>query len=389
MEHRFNATMIADLRNLGVRAPLVTTSTWGGCALSSLPALTEGDVIDVHSYGEAEELSKNPRYQPNLLSWIGAARVVGKPISITEYNVVNDVVDRFTLPLYTASIAALQGWDMPMIYAYSQGPLKQRPNSSWSKIDPFSTDLDPRISGIMPAAAVAFRRGHISPARTSHCLMLTREQLLDEDLTPITAAALRTILEQSRFSIGIPAIKELPWLKPSETPAGAIIVNDPYHDFIPPGQSFVRSDTGELLRSWKFGIQQINSPKTQSVSGWIGGKLLKTADATFHFTTKKATVALTSLDDKPLAASAAILVTAVARAVPSKDGEFPYLSEPVVGEITLKSQAAGLELLALSSSGSVLEKVTPESTADGLSVRLPTRRGTHWYVLKSAAPGQE
>jgi hypothetical protein len=347
-------------------------------------------LIDVHSYGEAEELSKNPRYQPNLLSWIGAARAEGKPLSITEWNVSNEHVDRFTAPLYMASIAAFQGWDIPMIYAYSQMPLRQRPSTRWSdRTDPFSTDCDPRISGIMPAAAVAFRRGHISPARTSHCLMLTREQLLDEDLTPITAAALRTILEQSRFSIGIPAIKELPWLKPSETPAGAIIVNDPYHDFIPPGQSFVRSDTGELLRSWKFGIQQINSPKTQAVSGWIGGKLLKTADATFHFTTKKATVALTSLDDQPLEASAAILVTAIARAVPSKDGAFPYYSEPVVGEITLKSKAAGLELLALSSSGSVLEKVTPESTADGLSVRLPTRRGTHWYVFKSAAPAQE
>ena len=40
LEHRFDARMIKQLRELGVKVPIVTTSTWGSDPLSSLPALT-------------------------------------------------------------------------------------------------------------------------------------------------------------------------------------------------------------------------------------------------------------------------------------------------------------------------------------------------------------
>lgn len=389
MEHRFNSKMIADLRDLGVRVPLVTTNFWSECSLFNLPSLTEGDIVDVHSYGVGEELSRNPRYEPNFISGIAAARVEGKPFSITEWGVASPITDRFTAPLYVASIAALQGWDMPMIYCYSQNPLKAPRAPGWeSKTNQWSLYNDPEICGVMPAAAMAFRQGHISPARTNYCLMLSRDQLFDQALNAKTAAALRTIVEQSRFSVGLPAVKELGWLKPTETPSGATIINDPYHDFIPAGQSFVRSDTGELLRNWKYGIQSIDSPKTQSVSGWIGGKLLKTKDATFQFSTKKAIVVLTSMDGRPLSSSGHILITTMGRALASNTNEVPYFSEPIVGSITLKTKTTGLELLALSSTGSVQERLKPQSSPDGLTVRLPTHRGTHWYVLKTGEPSK-
>ena len=68
------------------------------------------------------------------------------------------------------------------------------------------------------------------------------------------------------------------------------------------------------------------------------------------------------------------------------EGETPFSAEPIVGTITLKTKTAGLELLSLSSSGSVLERIAPEPGADGLSVHLPSKRGTHWYVLKATEP---
>ena len=34
-----------------MKSPIATTSTWGGNPLSSLPSLTDGDIIDAHSYG--------------------------------------------------------------------------------------------------------------------------------------------------------------------------------------------------------------------------------------------------------------------------------------------------------------------------------------------------
>ena len=61
VEHRFNQTMIEDLRALGVKAPIATTNYWGDESLFSVPSLTDGDVIDVHSYGVSEAISTNPR----------------------------------------------------------------------------------------------------------------------------------------------------------------------------------------------------------------------------------------------------------------------------------------------------------------------------------------
>jgi hypothetical protein len=384
IENRFNQVMIGDLRSMGVRAPLATTSYWGESWLCNLPSLSVGDVIDVHSYGHPESLSANPRYVPNFIPWIGAARVEGKPLSITEWNTPMPTPDRCTAPLYLASIAALQGWDMPMFYDYSQRTILPPGKNEWENgIDVWSSFDDPALCGVMPAAAMAFRRGHVSPARTHYCLTLNQAQLIDRELNPKTSAALRTLVEQSRLSIGLPSVKELPWLRPTEPPADATVVNDPDHDFIPPSQSFVRSDTGEILRNWKYGIQTINTPKTQAISGWVGGKTIRLGDATIRVATPKAVVALTSLDDKPLSSSQSILITAMARAVGATYMHLPYLSEPVVASIALKTSAPGLELVALGPGGKTQERLVPGTSEQGLTVSLPTSHGTHWYLLKA------
>ena len=111
LEHRFNRTMIDQLRSDGVKAPIATTNLWGQNTLFSLPPLTDGDVIDVHAYGTAEALSTDPHRSANFLTWAASARVHGKPLVMTEWNVPFPEVDRFTAPLYVASIAALQGWN--------------------------------------------------------------------------------------------------------------------------------------------------------------------------------------------------------------------------------------------------------------------------------------
>jgi hypothetical protein len=380
LEHRFNRSMIDDLRLMGLRTPVATTNYWAGCSQFSLPALAEGDVIDVHSYGSSEALSKSARTEPNFISWIGAAQVHGKPLTVSEWTIAYPEVDRFTAPLYMASIASLQGWDIPMHFNYSHMPI-QAPG----QIAKWESYHDPALCGVMPAAAVAFRQGHISPARTTYCLMLTREQLFDRTIDCKTSATIRTLVEQSRLTIGLPAVKELPWLEATGTPKNATVITDPDHDFIPAGQDFVKSDTGELLRNWKYGIQTINSPRTQAVSGSIGGKMLKLGAATFLFDNPKAVVALTSLDDQPLSKSRYILITAMARAIPRTPEHVPYFTEPVVGTITLKTETSDLQLLALGAKGTVVERLNLQTGPDGVTIRLPTRRGTHWYALKAPA----
>jgi hypothetical protein len=379
-EHRFNAEMVGDLRALGVRAPIATTNYWGNSALFVLPPLTDGDVIDVHSYGKPEELSIDPRREAGFIHWMGAAQIAGKPLTVTEWNVPYPAPDRFTAPLYVASVASLQGWDAPMIYNYSQEPL-QPPGgpSEWS------TFFDPALTGVMPAAALLYRRGDVAPAKTTYHLALSPDTLFNRDLSPKTSATIRTLVEQSRLTIGLPAVKELPWLSPSRPPEGAIVIEDPDRDMLPEGASEIRSDTGELSRDWNRGVQTIDAPRTQSVAGWIGGKDLKTADARFHFRTKKAVVALSSVDGRPLGKSRFILVTAMARAVIGDRKRPPLLSEPVVGTVALTTEADDLELLALAADGKVASRQPAPRSGGVVSVSLPAGRGTHWFVLKSRA----
>jgi hypothetical protein len=380
-EHNFNRTMIGALRDIGVKVPIVTTSFWGRESLFSIPALTDGDMIDVHTYGESEAMDANAHYQGNYVSWIALAQVYGKPLTITEWNVEYPNVDRFTSPLYIASIASLQGWDAPMIYAYTQ--MAFQPYLGPEK---WSTFHDPALTGVQAAAALVYRQGHVSPAKTTYCLMLDPHQFFDRALTPETSAAIRSLAEQSKLTIGMPRVKELPWLKPTDPPKDATIVTDPDHDFIPDGQTYVQSDTGELTRDWVQGIQTIDAPKTQSVSGWIGGKALKTRDATFETSTKKAVIALSSVDNRPLNTSRFILITAMARVLPSPGGRAPFLSEPVHARISLRTQNTGLQLLALGLDGKEVGRSSPKRQGDVLTFDLPTGGGTHWYVLKSSEP---
>ncbi len=311
-EHDFNETMIANLRQIGVQSPIATTNFWGGDPLFSLPPLTDGDLIDVHSYGVSEEFDKNAHYDGTFVDWIAMGQVYGKPLSVTEWNVPYAQTDRFVSPLYVASIASLQGWDAPMIYTYSQMFFSANPGpETWSSFH------DPALTAIMPAAALLFRREHVSPARKAYCFIPGADALFGRELNPGTSATIRTLAEQSKLTVGMPEVRELPWLKPSQPSGDVTIVNDPDRDFIPSGQSFVRSDTGELTRDWQQGIHTIDTPRTQAVSGWIGGKTLRTGDATFEAMTKKAVIALTSVDNRPLAESHFILVTAVARSVAS------------------------------------------------------------------------
>ena len=376
-EHLFNASMLAGLRTLGVRVPVATTNYWGNDGLHSLPALTDGGIIDTHSYGNAEALSVNPRYQANYIAWIAAGQVAGFPLASTEWNVPYPTADRFTAPLYVLAAASLQGWDEMMIYNYSQEKFAGPPSrpSTWS------TYSDPGLTALMPAVAVAFRQGHISQARQTYCLQLDRKSLYYDGLSPQNAAAIRTLAEQSRLVIGLPDIKELDWDRQSAVPAGAKVVTDPNQDFIAPGQNFVESDTGEIKRDWAKGVLTINTPRTQAACGWIGGEMLALADATLRITTAKAAVVLTSLDGKPLAESRRVLLTTVARVVASPGGKMPLLSEPVAGTLTLRSRIAGLKLVPVGPDGAELDAVAIPAQSGAYAIALPAGKGTHWFLL--------
>jgi hypothetical protein len=386
----------AQLRALGFGGLVVGTSYWGGESLYSLPSLSTGDIVDVHSYGEPESLSADPRFEANFISWIGAAQLVGKPLSVSEWNVPYPTADRFTAPLYVAAVGDLQGWDAPMIFSYSQDVV----GVPW-KVQTWSTAYDPAITALMPAAAVMFRQRHVQQAHKTFCFRPTQEALYGTDISPASSVALRTIVEQSRLVVALPNVPQLAWDDAASVPPeGAVIVTDPGHDFLASNATKVLSDTGELQRDWGAGVETIDTPMSQAALGSIGHRSIVLHDVEFRIDTPEATVALTSLDGRPIGSSKKVLLTVVAQAVASPGEKLPFLAQPVRGSIVLRSAAVPLVMTPLSPAAEPrlagaaalsdpgFKPVTARPDRAGQLFALPQKLTTHWWLLEPAAPGR-
>ena len=377
LEQRFNVEMIAHLRALGVKAPIVTTSTWGFNPLSSLPALTLGNIVDAHSYGRAGELENNPVYAPTLVHWLAAAQVAGKPLSVTEWNVSPfPAPDRHSIPLYVAAAASHQGWRALMQYAYSQVPLNGPGSpSNWHAFN------DPALIATLPAAALMYRQGHVQEASTLYAFAATKEQFFNEYISAANAIALRTAAEKGKLVIALPHTAELPWLEKSAIPAGAKIIADPKQSLVSTDADEAVSDTGELRRNWEQGSYTINTPRTQAAMGWIGGKKISLADVDIAAITRNATVAVQSLDPNPISKSGAVLISLGARSIPKSANQLPFHSEPVAGQLTIRAPR-GLKLYKKNKSAQEGKEI-PAIYKDGrYLINLDRSLGTYWLVLQ-------
>ena len=316
LEHNFNTKMIEHLRTLGVKVPIATTNTWGKNPLSSLPSLTDGDIIDVHSYGGAGELEADPNRKANLIDWIAAAHLLGHPLSVSEWNVGPfPIPDRHVIPLYVAGEADLQGWNEMLQFAYSQVPLDTSGGP-----DDWEAFRDPGMIATLPAAALLYRRHDADESHTTYVFAPTAKELFDGLISPDSAVALRTAVERGKLMIALPQVPELPWLKPAHIPPGAIVLNDPQTAVLADNVTEAISDTGQLTRNWQQGIYTIDTPRTQAAMGWIGGKKIDLGDVELEITTPNATVAVQSLGNSPIAKSDDLLISLGARSIPDTRG---------------------------------------------------------------------
>ena len=374
LEYRFNIEMIRHMRQLGVKVPIATTNTWGKNPLSSLPALTSGDVVDVHSYGGPGQLEKNPLWVGGLVHWIGAGQVAGRPLTVTEWNAEPfPTHDRHALPLYLAGTAAHQGWDALMQYAYSQEPFKSsgRP-SNWHAYN------DPGLLATLPAAALAYRRGDIKEATTTYAFD-PGPDLYNQPISAANSPALRTAMEKSKLIVAMPGTKELPWLEKSSIPANAVVLRDPMQTVIDANASEATTDSGELTRNWAKGLYTINTAKTQAAMGWIGGEIIRLADIEIRAKTRNATLAVQSLEDAPISLSKNLLISLGARAVPNKGNKTPFHIEPVEGQLTIRAPK-GLRLYKRTA---MEQKEVAAIYKDGrYQITLDDSLRTNWLFLK-------
>ncbi|WP_449432906.1 cellulase family glycosylhydrolase [Pseudomonas putida] len=377
LEHRVFVDLIEHLRSIGVKVPIATTSTWGGNGLSSLPALTAGNVIDAHSYGGLGQLEKNPLTSDGMINWLAAAQVVGLPLTVTEWNAEPfPLPDRHSLPLYVAGTASHQGWDAMMQYAYSQEGF----SSQWVSTSNWHAYNDPAMLATLPAAALLYRRADVQEARSRYVFAPTPDTLFNQTISPNTSVLLRTAMEKGRLQIAMPQTKELPWLQPSVIAADAQVLRDPGQSLLDADATESVTDTGELKHNWQDGIYTIDTPRTQAATGWLGGRSISLADIQVQVSTPYASVVVQALDAKPLSQSSRLFISLGTRAVPRAGNQTPFYVEPLQGTLAIKAPA-GLKLFSRTAAGQ--EQQLPAPYQDGRY--LLTFDGKHmsnWLFLK-------
>ncbi|CAI8972870.1 Cellulase domain-containing protein [Pseudomonas sp. IT-P253] len=381
LERRFDADMIQHLRDLGVKVPIATTSSWGYDPLSSLPALTSGDVIDVHSYGGTGQLEKNPLTSDGLINWIAAGQVTGKPLTVTEWNSEPfPTPDRHSLPLYIASTASHQGWDALMQYAYSQEALSggSMSASNWHAYN------DPALLATMPAAALLYRRADVHEASTTYVFAPTPGTLFNRLITPKNSALLRTAMEKGKLQIAMPQTPELPWLQQGPISSNAQVFHDPDQSLLDANATESTTDTGELKRDWKQGIYTIDTPRTQAATGWIGGESISLGNIQVQVKTAYASVVVQSLDSSPVGQSQDLLISLGTRAIPKADDQIPFYVEPLEGTLTIQAPQG----LTLFTQGTLAQmKKLPATYLDGrYTIKFDGVQASNWLFLKKSVP---
>lgn len=340
LEHQFNARMIKHLKGLGVKVPIVTTSSWGEDSASSLPAMTDGDMIDVHSYqNDTHPLQADPRNQANFIDWIAAAQVVNKPLSVSEWN--SDPFPsqyRHLLPLYLASQASFQGWDAMMLYAYSQSPFDEQTMraSNWDSA------LDPSITATSPIAALLYRRGDVTEAESTYVLD-AGQALFNEAISPDNSAFIRDATELGKLNIAMPLTPALPWLNKSPTVKNAIYVQDKNKSLIASNNHQVATKGSQITRNWAQGYLTINTPRTQAASGQIANTTITLKDIEITSTTQNIVIAVQSLENTPIRQSKNLLITLVADAKLA-DNKIDFYTEPVLATLTISNATKGLNI---------------------------------------------
>ncbi|MBZ0262565.1 MAG: hypothetical protein K8F90_18435 [Hyphomicrobiales bacterium] len=377
MEHRFNARMISDIRELGSKAIISTTNSFGGMTIAGLPSLADGGIVAMNIYANGGVLEADPRHAPNVASWASAAAMAGKPFAITEWNMdKHPSHERVALPAYVAALASFQDWNAPMEYGYYQSRLENP-----GRLTQFEFAIDPTLLAMMPAGALIFRQQHVKPGPSVNYLRPTPAEFIDAALSPVTSRAIRTLTEARRWRLALPALKELDWFKPVAAGQGENLITDMAADFSGGGDT-VCAETGDFCRNWRRGIFTVDTPKTQLVSGWIGGESIALTNARVSLKTPYAAVAVQSLDSKPVKESRSILVSMAAQSFSARGDGTAIRSEPIIGEVAFKARPG---LVAYAKFGNGRQKQIQVAYVDGsYRLSLDASLGTYWVAFQDA-----
>lgn len=181
--------MSTVLRGLGYRGEISTYNNWPtiqtGLSRQNLQAVTMNTYQDwVGSYMPGAELEQASSIADgaNYMRMIAAARWIGRPFIVTEYDHLFWSRYRYEAGLVMPSYAALQGWDVlcrhghgPIVLAYGE------PFPHKRQMLPYAIALDPIARASETIAALTYRRGDVKTASMQIPFAVSGTEDLTED----------------------------------------------------------------------------------------------------------------------------------------------------------------------------------------------------------------
>ncbi|MDR3710372.1 MAG: hypothetical protein P4L33_18905 [Capsulimonadaceae bacterium] len=387
-DREYAGTMRLFLRKeLGVKACIIDSQVeYGG--LAGLQRESKSDYIDHHYYIDhpinAEDLTNWRIVNEPLVNELAAGnlkapralacnRIDSMPFSVSEFNhPYPSDYQSDTVP-FLASIAAAQDWDSISWFAYNLSKVTMH---GW-----FNMGGDPAKEAFFPAAAAIFRMAELRPIQRKALLTIANQDLLStgrpEDLWQSLGESANPDVFATRYAVKIdPRAKASSvQVTPSAHPALCAIGLQR----TPSGPIYVASGAGALAATGYVGAQSVNRDGVSFAFPAFGNNF--------------ASLTLTTVDGKPIAASKRLLLTIVGHAekegmgwnadrtsVGTNWGHGPALAEGIPATVAL-ANANVKHVWALDPTGARATEV-PVTVSGGIATfTIGSEYRTVWYEI--------
>lgn len=334
---------------LGARSPVVGTVI--GTSTPNLMA--RFDVVDTHSYWRHPEFPRQPwsstdwyvrndamvnaTPSASTVASLGRRRVLNKPHLVTEYNHSSPNTFEAEALLFLAAYGSLHDFDglLPFDYQSSLNWDDRRTGGY------FAVSQHPvKMASFIPAAA-AFLRGDIAPARDRIVVSMSPE---DEVGQLLTSGAWRLVdagtagveaVEALRHRVAIAVDGQA--VAQGFSPAGAAaIAPAALKGCATCAMAVESSDTGEIRWDTSVanrGVVVVDAPRSKWVFGYGGDRTFELDGVTIRpgasLQNGFAAIAITSLDDEPIATARRLVVTALGATTNTDARWYAYPNTPL------------------------------------------------------------
>jgi hypothetical protein len=390
-----NEDMRQYLRSLGVKS-LFTMSNQGLPILVDLRADAKMDHIDTHAYWDLiwrvdanggtdyapfDNTSQllNP-FKDTLVFHLASGTVLDKATVVTEWNDCVPNEYRLEGPVLMACYGSLQDWGGMLQFDFTP----DLPGSV--KLSSLSINTRPANEVMYQAGAYIFRKSLLKPSDVT-----VVEPLSDKKVLAPTSAS-SWLADHPWLPYAAAVRKQLTGTV--EKPLSAL---DQVAALFEEAGKKIVSSTGELALDYGRGLLKVDAPCVQGFVGTVGtGKALKATDLTLKSDPRNpwAGVLAVSLDGKPLAQSAHLVVFAAAkeensgqvwnatRTALKNPGQAPVMEQWVKGTVTLKVEGKGTFTARTLDASGKPGKPLPTSRKHGeLTIPLSPKNASGYYEV--------